>query len=556
MVVRRLRPALFALGKKPFVLLGVLFHFWLVAAPPASAQEWFYTVRPGDNLWNITADYLTRMDYWPRLQALNQVADPERLPPGMKLRIPVAWLKRLPASAQVTHVQGQAQATITATGQTIPVSLGLFVQSGDEVRTGSDGSVTLEFDDGSRLLLQADSELRLDALSAYGQTRFVDTRLRLQQGRVESRVVAPTGPRTRFEIWTPAAASAVRGTHYRLGMDSAAEVARTEVLEGVVEVQGARKTRTVAKGFGTLTEIGKAPAPVVPLLTPPDVADLPPVVERVPIQLNFAPLKGATAYRAQIAPTEQFETLLFDGISPTPAVRGPNLPDGDYVLRVRGIDARGLEGRDAQHRFRLHARPEPPFLMRPVDRSAVLENALIFEWSEPEQAKTYHFQLAADERFTALLLDAPEQSRLRLTPDRPLEPGRYYWRVATRNTAGQQGPFSDPQLFRVQATPKLQAPEVATRAVTFRWSAGLPGQQYEFQLAKDAQFENVIVDQRVSEPQLTIARPESGFHYLRVRTVDVDGYIGPYSPTQRVDIPPASYWPLGALMILGLILAL
>ena len=144
--------------------MGLLLHFWLTALF-AQAQEWLYTVRPGDNLWNITADYLTRMDYWPRLQALNQVADPEHLPPGMKLRIPAAWLKHLPASAQVTNVQGQVRATIAATHQTILVSSGLFLQSGDEIRTGPDGNVTLEFRDGSRLLLQANSELRLDALT-------------------------------------------------------------------------------------------------------------------------------------------------------------------------------------------------------------------------------------------------------------------------------------------------------------------------------------------------------------------------------------------------------
>ena len=552
----RPRSAIFPPRKNRGIRLGMLLYFWLAAVHPAFAQEWLYTVRPGDNLWNITADYLTRMDYWPRLQALNQVADPERLPPGMKLRIPIAWLKRLPGSALVTHAQGLARTTIAATGETIPVQVGLFVRNGDEIRTGPDGNVTLEFGDGSQLLLQADSALRLDALSAYGRTRYVDTRLRLQRGRADSQVANSTGSHTRYEIWTPAASTAVRGTRYRLSMDPATEIARAEVLEGVIEIQGARKSRRVAKGFGALTEAGKAPAPAVPLLAPPDVADLPPVVARVPIQLSLPPLKGATAYRAQIAPTEQFATLLFDGVSPTPAVRGPDLPDGDYALRVRGIDAKGLEGRDAQHRFRLHARPEPPFLMSPVDRSAVLENALAFEWSEPEGAASYHFQLAADESFAAPLLDLPEQSRSRLAPDRPLEPGRYYWRVATRNTAGRTGPFGDPQSFRLQAIPKLQAPEVATRSVTFRWSAGLPGQQYEFQLAKDAHFENIIASERVSEPQLTIARPESGFHFLRVRTVDADGYIGPYGPTQRIDIPPASYWPLGVLTILVLILAL
>lgn len=33
----------------------------LLAATAAHSQEWLYTVRPGDNLWNVTADYLTRI---------------------------------------------------------------------------------------------------------------------------------------------------------------------------------------------------------------------------------------------------------------------------------------------------------------------------------------------------------------------------------------------------------------------------------------------------------------------------------------------------------------
>ncbi|HRD67984.1 MAG TPA: FecR domain-containing protein [Candidatus Competibacter sp.] len=342
-----------------FLLLGLLI------ATTARSQEWLYTVRPGDNLWNLTADYLTRMDYWPKLQAMNQVADPEHLPPGMKLRIPIAWLKRLPASARVASVQGQAKATLAATNQTIQVNSGLFLQSGDTLHTGPDGNVTLEFDDSSRLLLQANSQLSMEDLRSYGQTRIVDTRLRLQQGRVESQVTprAESGPR--YEIWTPAANSAVRGTHYRLSMDPATATARTEVLEGAVAFRGRRQARTVSKGFGALAETGKPSSPPVPLLAPPDTASLPPVVTKVPIQLGFPALKRATAYRAQIAPTDRFDTLLFDGTSPSPAVRGPDLPDGDYVLRVRGIDAKGLEGRDAYHPFRLHARPEPPFLIRP-----------------------------------------------------------------------------------------------------------------------------------------------------------------------------------------------
>lgn len=56
----------------------------------------------------------------------------------------------------------------------------------------------------------------------------------------------------------------------------------------------------------------------------------------------------------------------------------------------------------------------------------------------------------------------------RLTPEQPLEPGSYYWRVAVRDSSGRQGPFSDPQSFRLQPTLQLQPPEVTADALTFR----------------------------------------------------------------------------------------
>jgi hypothetical protein len=344
----------------------------LLAATAAHSEEWLYTVRPGDTLLGISADYLIRTDYWPRLQALNGVADPTRLPPGMKLRVPIPWLKRLPAKARILSAQGQVNAVIAATGQTVAVHSGLSLQTGDRLLTGPDGAASLEFRDGSRVLLQADSELRMDALSAYGPTRFADTRIRLQQGRVESQITSRSGAGPRYEISTPAASSAVRGTRYRIGMDPAAATARTEVLEGTVAFEGHRTTRTVEQGFGSLAETGQAPLPPLPLLPPPKLTERPPVVARWPVQLGFFPLRGAVAYRAQIVPADSFKALLLDTVLPAlksddrEAVEaltlmlnpvGPELPDGDYIARIRGIDDRGLEGRDAQYRFRFHASP-------------------------------------------------------------------------------------------------------------------------------------------------------------------------------------------------------
>lgn len=541
---------------KGSIFLGFIASIWL-AMGSALAQEWLYTVRPGDNLWTISAEHLTRLDYWSRLQALNGVADPERLPPGMRLRIPIAWLKRLPATAEVISVQGPVRAMIAATGQTVSLQVGQFLETGDTVQTGADGNTTLKFGDGSEILVQADTRLNLKGLRSRGQTDVMDTILNLVQGRVENRVVPRAGTSgSSFEISTPVATSAVRGTHYRLGMDGDTNEARTEVLEGEVAFSGRRNSRLVNKGFGAIAEASRSLAPPVALLPPPDTASLPPVVTRVPIQLPLTPLKGAVAYRAQIAASERFEALLFDGVLSSPGVRGPDLPDGDYVLRIRGIDRQGLEGRDAIHPFRLHARPEPPLLIYPAHEGAALASSLGFEWSKPEKAASYHFQLADEERFTAPLLDMTEYRRTQLTPDRTFPPGRYYWRVAVRDNTDRTGPFSDPQPFRLQPNLALAPPEVADKTMTFRWSEGLPGQRYEFQLARDSEFQDVVVSSQVNEPQITIPRPEAGFHYLRIRSIDADGFIGPYGPTQRISIPVASYWPFAGLGILTLLLAL
>lgn len=528
----------------------------LLAMPAADAEEWLYTVRPGDNLWNVSAEYLTKMDYWPQLQTLNQIANPQQLPPGMKLRIPIAWLKRLPATAQVLSTRGDARVMIAATNQATTLNPGQFLKSGDTVLTGGDGNATLEFGDGSRLLVQANSELRLKTLNSYGGTNVTDTLLQLLRGRVENQVVPQSRAGSRYEISTPVATSAVRGTRYRLGMETGTAIARTEVLEGGVRFQSGRSAQAVAKGFGSLAEANKPLKPPVSLLAPPAVAELPPVVTRVPIQIGFSAVKGATMYRVQIAPDDRFETLLFDAVSASPAVRGPDLPDGEYVLRLRGIDAKGLEGRDAYHRFRLHARPEPPFLIEPPHQGVVLEKALSFKWSEPDKAKNYHFQIARDEHFTTPLLDKTDYDRVTLTPEQTLEPGNYYWRVALRDSSDRVGPFSDPQSFRVQATPEMQPPEVAAETMTFRWSAGLPDQRYHFQLARDVDFADIVVSKEVPESQLRIARPASGFYYLRIRSIEPDGSAGPYGPAQRIEVPPASYWPLGLVVLLTLVLAL
>jgi hypothetical protein len=91
-------------------VLGVVLSLLaMLCASPTGAHDWIYTARPGDNIWNLTEKHLTGIRYWKRLQEYNQLATPDRIRPGTRLRIPIRWLKVQPASARVIAVQGDVQ---------------------------------------------------------------------------------------------------------------------------------------------------------------------------------------------------------------------------------------------------------------------------------------------------------------------------------------------------------------------------------------------------------------------------------------------------------------
>jgi hypothetical protein len=160
--------------------------FTLSIVPMVSAADWTYRVRLHDNIWDLSSRYLKPDVPWQKLQDYNKVADPYHLPPGMTLHVPIEWLRVQPADAQVIAVIGSAHVQLPGQTQSVPVTTGMTLAYGAHLNTDANASLSLQFADGSRVLMQDNSELDLDQMSAYGRTGMVDTRLRLQHGRVSS----------------------------------------------------------------------------------------------------------------------------------------------------------------------------------------------------------------------------------------------------------------------------------------------------------------------------------------------------------------------------------
>jgi hypothetical protein len=136
---------------------------------------------------------------------------------------------------------------------------GQKLSEGQTLRTGTEAAALVALDDGSRLKLNPESEVRLDHFQAT-------TELSLERGAVFSEVRKQTGSR-QFLVRTKAAVMGVRGTKFFAGFGKekggGADLWMC-VNEGRVEVQSPGKKVSVGAGEGVFVPAGKettAPRP-------------------------------------------------------------------------------------------------------------------------------------------------------------------------------------------------------------------------------------------------------------------------------------------------------
>lgn len=500
---------------------------------PAAPAVYEYTTVAGDTLIGLSRRLLAEPERWPELARLNALPNPNRIAVGTLMRIPLSMMVVLPQPATVLTTSGDARADTIGTlqaGQPLP--------EGTAVRTGDDGQVTLRLVDGTLLRLRGGTRVQLRESNRLRDADVVRSGVRLDSGRVEVEAAPATGGRPGFQIRTPQGVLGVRGTEFRAGADSALGVTRSEVLGGIVAVDGSPGSpgQSVGAGFGTVVDATGNVAPPVRLLPPPDTTGLPVLQELPLVRFTMAALPGATGWRAQLATDARFDQLLTEQAIASPELRLAGLPDGIYFLRLRGVDAQGLEGRDAVHRFVLKARPEPPLPTAPPPRTVFFGGSVELAWAANAQAQSYRLQIALDESFAQPLRELGDLRETRLAVE-GLAPGTYHWRLRSVRGSSDNGPWGPARSFEMRPLPPTPPPaRVGDGGVSMSWE-GAPGQTFEFQLARDAQFTNLVFERKLDKPAIEFPLPGSGRFHVRLRARDPDGYLGPYTTPQYFDVP-------------------
>ncbi|HRA81036.1 MAG TPA: FecR domain-containing protein [Thauera sp.] len=520
---------------------------------PALAQNDFeYIVRPGDNPWNITARYLKSINYWPRIQRYNNILEPTAIVPGTRLRMPTAWMRGEAGSARVIDVRGSVEHEIN--GRAEALAAGMMLDAGTLIRTHDRSSLALQFPDGSRSLISANTELRVSHLQRLTASGAQQLRIELKRGQIENSVQPARSGGSRYTIETPAAIAAVRGTEFRVTTVDGRM--RTETLSGEVALRNGRGETRLPAATGAEASAGEAPGKAVSLLPAPNVDALPETIDRVPFRLPIAPIEGALRYRTQIAPQQGFTVLESDRVAEDASALGSaSLADGRYRMRVRGIDSEGLEGLSAEREIVVDARPEPPFPSTPAPDGFAVDEKIVFRWAHVPGAQAYHFQLAGDDRFSSpiVTLDAGDEASVTLGDEVPS--GNYFWRVAVSTAAEGRGPWSDTQRFRrPPAGPAAEAPEVDGDTLRLRWRAGNADDRYQVELSRTADFVAPEHAFDTAIPEASIDQPEPGTWHVRIRTQEPGSPPGPWGTPQQIEVPH-NHWR-ALYVLLPLLLAL
>lgn len=352
-------------------------------------------------------------------------------------------------TASVVSVSGSV-VRIDADGQPLgALGVGELVNIRDGVSTGARSFATLEFADGSQLLIASDSRVYLETLKHSTSSEDVETVISLASGQIESRVTKRAGVKAHYRVVTPALQLGVRGTVFLVNVDKDSGRTVASVLEGVVDASGGDTTIELSAGFGTSALPGEKPSAPQPLPDSPSVDVANAVFTLVDTPVAWDAVNGADAYRVKVY-TDGRKVLLRDDIVASPTYVLDNLDDGRYQTEISALTKSNLESRATAISYTMDAHPLAPVPQFPLDDAVVETRKTKFSWEPSAAAQFYRVQVADTVAFETLVSEVPRLPSAMQELSVRLKAGDYYWRLASIAPDGEQGPFSEVRSFKVR----------------------------------------------------------------------------------------------------------
>lgn len=180
------------------------------------------------------------------------------------------------AGATISEWKGHVQLDLPGQQVSSPTR-GETLPPGTVLDTGG-GQLLLQLTDGSQVLVRAHTRLMVQQPTPADRGYF-----QLLLGRIRAMITKRTGGAPPFELGTPSAVIAVRGTKFEVEVNQQQET-MVDVFEGLVEVTSRHSGTSVLVGVGSSTR--------VEMNTPPETPR--PTTEMRPNMANFGQDQAAS----------------------------------------------------------------------------------------------------------------------------------------------------------------------------------------------------------------------------------------------------------------------
>ena len=405
------------------LLTTIALGLFALAIPAQAADDTLiYQVKSGDTLIELGTKYFVQADDYLTVQKTNNIRNDRAIPVGTKLRIARRLLKFQSSTAQIASVRGNV--LHLARGTQNAAVKGASLGEGSTLKTAGSSFATITLENGSRVSLPSNSDLKIVRLRRYLIDSSLDYDFEVGRGAAKSKVTPMTNGNDRYVVKTPKAVSAVRGTDFQSRYDDVAGSDFSEVTEGALAVTLPGDTQTdMPAGNGLAV---KADGAVIreSLIAQVELPSAGKLQKEKTVSFVAPDALGTNGLRVSLASDAGFIDELAEANFSDGKASFEGIEDGNYFARFRAVSASGIEGMPATYAFKRR--------QNSVSASGGKSDfGYAFKWVGQGRGKLlYHFQLFQGTADGIAIVDEAglDASEISLSD---LPAGDYYWRVAS-----------------------------------------------------------------------------------------------------------------------------
>lgn len=499
---------------------------------PLGSSDWIYTLKSGEAFPQVSRELLKAGTSAQQLASYNQVDAPSSLSAGDRIRIPVAWLKQQPEPARVRDINGPAQLRSASTGDLRRLVKDQRIHAGDTIVT-RDSRVTVELADGSTVRIHPSSSVVFNRLTRYGRKGMTDTRMRLERGEMNNRVKPMIEEGARFEVETPSAVAAVRGTAFSLKADK--QGSHLQVTEGSVAFGRTGNTRDIPEGYGaSLGRSGGSELEIRQLPPAPEPDQVPGTLSSLPGELTWKP-NGAARYRVDILEKDTGNWLRGEQTRDN-HIALDDLDNGSYRVEIASLSSRGTQGMPASVTVEVDLTARAAELVEPADGTTLDTDRPRFRWRHQGDSERARVEVSQSEDFNDVVASSTWSRQETAVPNGSLEAGDYYWRVVTE-AGGSSAATSDTRTLTINGTlppVRVLSANYVDRQVRLFWETIDDASGYLLQLSEDPSFEDVIKEATVDDTTAALRLIPGRRYFVRLRAVSEGPMAGRWGPGREL----------------------